>query len=330
MSLIEQAALRLEALRNAGVDVGDRKLPEEAIPPNAVEPQALALEAAAESETSHSPAAGEVPVIPSVHRTRSSIARRGRTVEIDLDALKLAGYVTPDASTSHIAEEFRVIKRPIIRNTQSKGGAVAAGHRSNLVMVTSALPEEGKSFVALNLALSIASEVDSTVLLVDADVAKPNLLKTMRLASSKGLLDVLTGEVKDVSEVMLRTNIPKLSILPAGTPQPRATEMLASEAMARLVSEMAARYTDRIIVFDSPPLLVTTEARVLAALMGQILLVVEADGTTQSAVAHALETIDSCPIVLTLLNKAIRSDVGGYAYGGYGGYGARGYGGSGT
>ena len=115
----------------------------------------------------------------------------------------------------------------------------------------------------------------------------------------------------------------KLSLLPAGTPHRRATEMLASEAMAELVEQMATRYPDRILVFDSPPLLVTTEARVLASHMGQIVMVVEADVTTQAAVKQALETIESCPVVLMVLNKAPRTEVGGYyGYGGYGGYGA--------
>ena len=185
-------------------------------------------------------------------------------------------------------------------------------------MVTSALPGEGKTFVAINLALSIALEIDSTVLLVDADVANPTVAKVMNLPRDKGLMDLLTSDRVDVADVLLRTNVDKLSLLPAGTPHPRATEMLASQAMANLVAEMASRYPDRILVFDSPPLLVTTEARVLASHMGQIIMVVESDRTSQTAVMRAIETIESCPIVLMVLNRAPRSEIGNYYGYGYG------------
>lgn len=123
----------------------------------------------------------------------------------------------------------------------------------NLIMVTSALPGEGKSFTAINLAISIAMELDNTVMLVDADVARPSVLNMLGLPPSKGLLDVLQDNSLDISGVLLRTNIEKLSILPSGTPHPRATELLASDIMIRLLDDMASRYNDRIIIFDSPP-----------------------------------------------------------------------------
>jgi len=204
-----------------------------------------------------------------------------------------------------------VIKRPIIRNARERTGARA--ERANLVMVTSAIPAEGKSFVALNLAMSIALEFDSTALLVDADVANPSLMRMTHLPpASKGLLDLLTSTDTKLHDVLLRTNVEKLTLLPSGTAHGRATEMLASETMAALLEEMALRYPDRILVFDSPPLLATTEARALASHMGQILMVVEADRTAQALVKHALETIESCPVVMMVLNKAPRPDVGSY------------------
>jgi receptor protein-tyrosine kinase len=189
-------------------------------------------------------------------------------------------------------------------------------------MVTSALPKEGKTFVAINLALSIALEVDSTVLLVDADVANPSVARVMNLPQRKGLMDLLTSDRLEVADVLLKTNVDKLSLLPAGTPHPRATELLASQAMADLVAEMASRYPDRILVFDSPPLLLTTEARVLASHMGQIVMVVESDRTSQMAVTRAIETIESCPIVLMVLNRALRSEIGNYYGYGYSSYAA--------
>ena len=325
MSIIEKAAQRLEQLRQAGVETptlaadpaADGLVANRAAErPAAMERHALVRETVPAAETS-------VPSGAPAGKSGDPAGRglRSRVVEIDLGALAAAGYVTPEAPRSKIADEFRVLKRPIIKNAQD-GSASSVAH-ANCVMVTSALPGEGKSFVALNLALSIAVEVDSTVLLVDADVANPNLLKRMNLPAAKGLLDLLTNDKEALADVLLRTNVEKLSLLPAGTPHRRATEMLASATMVDLVEQMSKRYPDRILVFDSPPLLATTEARVLASHMGQIVMVVEADHTDQGNVTQALETVENCPIVLMVLNKAIQTDLGGYyGYGGYGGYGA--------
>jgi receptor protein-tyrosine kinase len=184
-------------------------------------------------------------------------------------------------------------------------------------MVTSALPGEGKSFSAVNLALSIAMEMDSTVLLIDGDVAGPSLTRMLHLPRGPGLTEVLSDRRVSVADVLIRTNVPKLTIMPAGEPHDRNTELLASEAMHTLLSEISTRYPDRIIVCDSPPLLPTTESRVLATHMGQIVVVVEADKTTHGRVNDALATIEACPVVMTVLNKAAKSDVGTY-YGHYG------------
>jgi receptor protein-tyrosine kinase len=242
----------------------------------------------------------------------------GRVVQIDFALLRSRGFVTPDMPRSKIADEFRVIKRPILRN------ALEANHDDarprNLIMVTSALPREGKTFTAINLALSVAAEVDNTVLLIDGDVAHPMFTEILGVPREPGLLDLLTREDLDVGQTLVKTNIEKLSILPAGANHPFATELLASEQMASLLRSLASRYPDRIIIFDSPPLLATTEARVLATHAGQIVVVVAADTTTQHAVQQALATIESCDIVMMMLNKAHRTDVGSY----YGYYGAEG------
>jgi protein-tyrosine kinase len=323
MSIIEKAAERLEQLRRAGVETPPAAAEGSAVStPNAAAEPAGAVEP--RYAMNYASATSTLPAIapPAIVQPKEE-PQRSKTVEIDVGMLAAAGYVTPESQRTQLAEEFRVIKRPIINNALATGEASVA--RANCVMVTSAVPSEGKSFVALNLALSIASEVDSTVLLVDADVANPNLMRRMHLPASNGLLDVLTDRSVKLSDVLLRTNVEKLSLLAAGSPQRRATEVLASSAMADLVEEMATRYPDRILVFDSPPLIPTTEARVLASHMGQIIMVVEADVTTQVVVQQALETIASCPIVLMVLNKATRRKVGGYY--GYGGYGRYGYGG---
>jgi protein-tyrosine kinase len=186
-------------------------------------------------------------------------------------------------------------------------------------MVTSSMPGEGKSFCSINLAMSMAMEMNRTVLLVDADVARPSLPATLGIPESPGLLDVLDGKSVKLSQVLTRTNVEKLTYLSSGRRDPRATEMLASEAMSALLAELRTRYPDRIFIFDSPPLLVTTEARVLANHMGQIVFVVDAERTLRNDVKRALATIEACPVKLLVLNKARTSGQGAYGYGyGYG------------
>jgi receptor protein-tyrosine kinase len=238
---------------------------------------------------------------------------------INLARLHRMGVVAPDAEKSQIAEEFRIIKRPLIANAFGQG--TARVKNGNMIMVTSALPGEGKSFCALNLAISMAMEMDRTVLLVDADVAKPRILEYLGLHADQGLLDVLQDKDLKLSDVLIKTNIAKLTVLPAGRTYKRATELLASAAMTRLVEDIGNRYSDRIILFDSPPLLATSEASVLATHMGQVVLVVEAEKTSQEAVREALSHLQSCELVATLLNKATPTPGADHYYGYYGSYG---------
>jgi protein-tyrosine kinase len=242
-------------------------------------------------------------------------APRSKSVTIDLERLREGGMIAPDGDKTPLAEEFRVIKRPLLKNAFGGGPAIRNG---NLVMVTSAFPREGKSFCAINLAMSIAMERDRTVLLVDADVARPSIPQKFGIAPDVGLMDVLLDSHVSLSDAIVRTNVNKLALLPAGRPHRQATELLASEAMAELLAELSARYSDRIVIFDSPPLLVTTEARALAANMGQIVMVVESENTTHEALREALATIESCEVVGMVLNKGRRSNPGdSYGYYGY-------------
>jgi receptor protein-tyrosine kinase len=314
-SLIEQAAKRLEELRRAGAETSDGS---DISRSGSASPTPEAMILALESRP-HPAAVAAVREERNERMSRASQAGSNegaalRRVEINFERLKNSGLITPDSGSSQIAEEFRVIKRPIIRN--ALGQARARVKNGNLIMVTSALPSEGKTFTSLNLALSIASEVDSTVLLVDGDVAHPSIPGILGAPHGPGLLDLLTRDGLDFADALVKTNIDKLSVLPAGTRHRRSTELLASEQMASLLREMATRYPDRLIIFDSPPLLATTEARVLASNMGQIVMVVAADATSHHAVNQALATIESCEVVLMVLNKASRTDVGTY-YGYY-------------
>ena len=220
---------------------------------------------------------------------------------VNLAKLRQYGIVTPDEGKTRIAEQFRVIKRPLLKNAFHPESKVKNG---NMIMVTSSLAGEGKSFCAVNLAISIATEMDHTVLLIDADVARPTVPRILGLGTEKGLLDVLTDEKLDVSDVLIKTNIEKLTLLTAGTRHSYATELLASQGMGALMKEIGQRYHDRIVIFDSPPLLLTSEARVLATQMGQIVLVVEAERTPQQTVKESLRQIESCDVINLIYNKA--------------------------
>ena len=242
---------------------------------------------------------------------------------INLTRLHRMGGVSPDAEKSQIAEEFRIIKRPLIANAFGAAGT-ARVKNGNLIMVTSSLPGEGKSFCAINLAISMAMEMERTVLLVDADVAKPRVPEYLGIHADRGLLDVLQDKSLKLSDVMIRTDIANLSVLPAGRTYSRATELLASSAMTELLEDIGNRYADRIILFDSPPILATSESSVLASHMGQIVMVVEAERTSQEAVKEALSHIQSCEVIGMLLNKSTPTPGADYYYGYYGSYGGYG------
>jgi exopolysaccharide/PEP-CTERM locus tyrosine autokinase len=287
VSIIEKAANKLDRGK------AEIALPREPMTTNPVE---------VKPKTAHS---------ESVRNPDRQIQKR---VEINLTHLHNLGMITPNEGKTLVAEEFRLIKRPLIKHAFSQG-SVSSNH-SNLIMVTSSLPKEGKTFTAINLALSIAMEMDHTVLLVDADVARPSVLRTLGLKSETGLMDILLDDKLDLADVMLKTNVETLSILPAGKSHKHSTELLASQSMSNLLDEIANRYPDRIVIFDSPPLLLTTEASVLASHMGQIVMVVESETTTQHAVKDALRQIETCANINLVYNKA-RVFPGGNQYGYY-------------
>lgn len=240
-------------------------------------------------------------------------------VQLDIQHLKVEGCITPDTGRSRLAEEYRMIKRPILINAFGKDAALVPD--GNMIMVTSTYPGEGKTFTAVNLAMSITQEMDKTVLLVDADVGRSRIHRMLGTPDSPGLMDLLLDENLDMADAMVRTSIPNLRVLPKGRSHPRATELLASNAMADLTRELASRYPDRMVIFDSPPLLITSESVVLASHMGQIVFVVEANQTSQGAVKEALALLDDSKPIGLVLNKArkiITSDY--YGYGSYSSY----------
>jgi receptor protein-tyrosine kinase len=245
--------------------------------------------------------------------------KSSRHLNLDLGRLQIAGFVTPTGSRTRISEEFRVIKRPVLLRAFATGDEHI--EHGNLMMVTSAKPGEGKTFTAINLAMSIASERDLHVLLVDADVQRPSIFQVLGLPPQKGLLDVLSDSSMTPGDVLIRTNIRNLSLMSAGTPSLATTELLASHKMITLMQEISTRYHDRIIILDAPPVLASSEPSVLAIHVGQILLVVEAGKTGRRAVEQSLTHISACPNISIIFNKADatrgKDEFGGYGYGYY-------------
>jgi protein-tyrosine kinase len=227
---------------------------------------------------------------------------RGDRIQIDLGRLERLGFILPGGEKkTQIGEQFQTIKRPLIQKSFATGAD--AVHNGNSVMVTSAKPGEGKSFVALNLAMSIASERDLFVMLLDTDLYNQTLPSMLGVKVERGLVDVLLDESLDIADVLVRTNIPNFSLLPAGPRHPHSTELLSSQRMGRLMREIMSRYSDRIIVVDSPPVLASTEAGVLASLVGQIIMVVEQNRTGWRLVEQSLERLRDCSDISFVLNK---------------------------
>lgn len=241
----------------------------------------------------------------------AEVDAKSTPITIEFGMLKALGAILPDDSRSKIKEEYKHIKRPLLQKALARTDASSP---DNLIMVTSSHSGEGKTFSSLNLALSIAVERDCRVLLVDADVVKPGLGRILGLEDRQGLVEYLNGEINSLSDIMLNTNINNLTILPAGKTHHLSHELLASNAMIDLVKELSGRYPDRIIIFDSPPVLITSEAKVLSGLVGQIALVVEQDKTPQQSVKDSLAKLDPKKISGLILNKSHTLGEGYYGY----------------
>jgi len=238
------------------------------------------------------------------------------TIVLNGENLSKRGFIFGQESAHHIQEEFRHIKRKLINN--AFGPAAKTLKHSNLIMVSSSNPNEGKTFVSINLALSIALEQDKTVLLIDADVLRPSLHREFEFESKQGLLEYLLDEVKSLSDVIYNTSISNLKIIPAGKPHHLTNELLASKKMAILAEELAKRYPDRIVIFDCPPILGVTETPVLSSLVGQAVVVVEESKTKVDNVKKAVSQLNEDIAVGFVMNKTVRSKKDEYGYYGYG------------
>lgn len=239
---------------------------------------------------------------------------------INWERLAELGFLAPGDADTRMVEEFRNIKRPLLDNAFGAGSVGI--QRPNLILVTSSVPGEGKTFNAINLAISIANERDKNVLLIDADVARPSVSKRLDIKADYGLIDYLERDEISYSDIEYTTNLPGLNIITAGKQHKYSTELLSSNKMASFAAELSGRYPDRVVIFDSPPLLAATQADVLAKLVGQVIIVVEAENTLQSMVKMSVEKLSACDVVLVVLNKTFSGSMGGYYGYGYGyGYG---------
>ena len=258
---------------------------------------------------------GTVTAAGAARRRESPVvdsAPPGQAVAIDQNALRAAGMLPPVHQEHEIAQQYRRIKRPLINNALGRG--VAQLPSGNIIMITSAVPGEGKTFMSLNLALSMRLEEDVTVLLVDGDVVNPRFTQILGLESRPGLLDLAKDPALSAESVIVPTDLPGLSFLPAGRQEANATELVASARMHQVVSRLGSDNPARLVLFDSAPLLVTTESQALAHFAGQVVVVVHADQTPQHVVYDALETLPEDKPAFLVLNQITRHSHSGYYY----------------
>ncbi len=240
---------------------------------------------------------------------------KGARQEVSRAYLRDQGLIDPDGGASTLLEEFRIIKRQVLASAKAEGSAI-----SRRVLVCSPLPNEGKTFCAINLALAMAGERDLEVLLVDADFGKPSVMGKLGLEASKGFMDVLADPRAHVEDFVVGTDIPGLWVLPAGERTGRDSEYLSSERTWEVLNRLTRGSRNRIVIFDSPPALAATPAAELAKHAGQALLVARADMTGRVALEDAIDLLSACPDIKLLLNDATFSP-SGRKFGSYYGYG---------
>ena len=227
-------------------------------------------------------------------------------------ALDRAGMIDWSRTRTRISEEFRLVQRQILR---AAFGPDAQPGFSNLLLVTSARPGEGKSFMAANLSGSIARQNDHPVLLVDADAKRGSICCNLGLADAPGLLDLAANPRLDPASLIVKTPIERLSILPVGRERERSAELFSAEEMMRLIQSLGRRYADRLLILDAPPCLSTSDSAALAQVVGQILFVVEANRTQRPEIEAALDLVQACPTITMVLNKQQTSSR--YTFGAY-------------
>ena len=241
-----------------------------------------------------------------------------RRASVDRDKLRAAGFVLPDAAATGLVEEFRIIKRQILLGASGKTDIPEEKRRS--VLICSAQPDEGKTFCAVNLAVSLAGEKEIEVLLVDGDFSKPEVLSILGIDGGPGLIDALADPAIDPESLVIGTDIEGLSVLPAGRQVNDVTELLGSSRTREVLASLAGASRRRLVIFDSPPALAASPAAALASHVGQIVMVVRADRTTEADLKQAVGLLDACEDISLILNGAGFA-ANGRRFGSYYGYG---------
>lgn len=323
-SLIERAAERFDFNRYlAGPKVADLPPPRRparvATAPQAAaaapEPMPVPVPARAPTIASDvRPVAPEPVPEPAVAPAVFSANR----LEIDREHLRQNGLIVPEGSVTALLEEFRIVKRQLLVQA-AELRRQKAGTKAQRVLISSPHPGEGKTYCAVNLALSIAAEKENDVLLVDADFAKPSILSALGLPGGPGLMDALMDESADVADFVIATDIPGLWVLPAGDTSTSDSEYISSSRTGKILDRLTDGAPNRIVIFDSPPALAASPAAELAKLVGQVLVIVRADSTGQGALEDAVSLLSACPNIQLLLNAAQFSP-SGRRFGTYYGY----------
>ena len=276
----------------------------------AVAPSPRPDSARPDPEPQAEPAPAPRSFLPAVTETKAAV---------DRESLRERGFIVPGSPAGPLAEEFRIVKRQLLLG-MGAGSSVAADKRRT-ILVCSAQPDEGKTFCAVNLALSLAGERDMEVLLVDADFPKPEILQILGVeAKGAGFVDALADPSLDPERLVIRTDIGSLSLLPAGRYENDVPELLGSDRTARVLERLTEGRPQRVVIFDSPPALMASAAAALASHVGQLMLVVRADQTTEADLKEAAGLLSGCPQISLLLNGTGFAATG-RRFGSYYGYG---------
>jgi protein-tyrosine kinase len=238
----------------------------------------------------------------------------GHRIQIDAAHLGRAGLIDCTQPYSRVAEEIHIIQHKLVHQSFGANGVAVPG-RGNLVMVTSALKGEGKSFTSINLAGDIARQGDQRVLLVDADPKPDGLGQRLGVSAARGLLDLIQDRRLDVAQLIMPTVTGRLDVLPLGSNQDSGAELFSSRRMSEILEQLGARYADRLIIIDAPPCLSSSSPHALASVVGQVLFVVAANHTQPADVEAALDLVRGCPHVSLLLNKI--APWAGHSFGSY-------------
>lgn len=300
--LLERAAEVFDfESRLKGENLPPLDIPASAIPPAPVEPASFASEG--------------MTSFPQASAPLRALDWSGPAQPLDRVAMAEAGYLIPGGTVSGLGEEFRIVKRELLAKMRGTHGYNAVPN-GNVILVTSAHPGDGKSFCAINLAISLAAENDLEVLLVDGDFAKPGIPQALGIKAETGLMDVLTDPALRIEDVVIRTDMPSLAILAAGKATVTDAEHLGSARTDALIASLVAGRPNRVVIFDSPPLLAASVAPVLAAHVGQTLIVVRADTTTETALRDAAGLLGGCASISLLLN-GVKFSASGRRFGTY-------------